>query len=291
MPEITMTVDYAKQNLQNASFQNENLVNTSFLGSDLRGANFSGADLTGANLTQVKTGITPLKTVFIFLIALSVSMLSGYVAMLAGSTVQTMLSSGDEKLKISGFASLVLIAAFIGYYYWKGYRSVTRHLLVPVFVLSIAIGSIAYFSGLGTGKGMFFLSLSLLLVVIMVTIGTVGRAVAGVLSSTILFIIVALGGGMFGKSLGGGIGTVFLAVSCALISKRALSGAKGFESLRRLASLITGKWGTSFRNANLNNSNFSQSVIHNADFTNADLSFVNWGDSKKQNCTPIHSKV
>ena len=284
-----MTVDYSKSNLQNASFKNENLVNTSFQGSDLRGADFSGADLTGANLTQVKTGITPSKNLVIFSVALVISLLSGYVAMLAGRTIQDMLKSGDEKIKIAGIISLIVIVVFVGYYYLKGGRTVIRHLLLPAFVLSIAIGVIAYFSGLGTGRGMLFLMLSLLLVVVMITIGTVARAIAGVLSSSILFILVAAAGSIFGKSVGGGVGTVILAVACALISKRALSGAKGFDALKKLALIITARFGTSFRNAKLTNVNFSDSKINNADFTNADLSSVNWGDSKKENCiVPIH---
>jgi Pentapeptide repeats (8 copies) len=118
----------------------------------------------------------------------------------------------------------------------------------------------------------------------MLIVGTAARAAAGTLSSTILFVIVALGGGMFGKSVGGGIGTVIMAISCALISKRALSGAKGFEGLRRIAFAITSTFGTSFRNAKLFKANFAGSKIRNSDFSDADISSVNWGDAKKMNC-------
>src|SRR5688500_10334012 len=85
---------------------------------------------------------------------------------------------------------------------------------------------------------------------------------------------------MFGKSIGGGIGAVILALSSAQVSKRALSDAKGFELLRKIAFYVTKKIGTSFRNTNLANADFSQSTIHNTDFTNADISLVSWGDSK-----------
>jgi len=289
-----MTVDYSKKNLQKSSFKNENLVRTSFAGSDLRGADFSGADLSGANLSKVKTGITPLNTSLIFIVALVVSLLSGYVAMLAGTTIQNMLNSVDSKVRTAGIVSIILVVVFIAYYYWKGGRTVIRNFLIPAILISVVLGVVSYLADLGTGRGMLFLVLALLLVIVMVTIGTVARALAGVLSSTFLFILVAVGGSMFGTTVGGGIGTVIMAISCALISKRALGGADGFESLRKIASFITGKWGTSFRNANLANADFSSSKIHNADFTNADLSSVNWGSSKKQNCTPVvgqHSEL
>ena len=280
------SVDYSNKNLRNTSFQNENLVNTSFRGSDLRGADFSGANLTGADLKQVKTGITPFKTGVIFFITLVVSMLSGYIAMLAGNTIQEMLKSGDVKIKVAGIVSIILIVTFIIYFYFKGGRSVIRNLLLPAFLISIVIGGIAYFSGLGTGKGMLFLCLALLMVVVLIAIGTIARALAGVLSSFILFILVSATGSVFGSRIGGGISATIMAVSCVVITRRALGGGKGFESLRRLASLITRKFGTSFQGANLANASFSGSTIQNADFTDADLSSVNWGDSKKENCTP-----
>lgn len=289
MTSITdsLTIDYSKRNLQGESFKDEHLVNTSFQGSDLRGADFSGADLTGANLSHIKTGITPLKTFLILFVAMAVSMLSGYLAMLSGVTIQEMVKSDDEKIKAAGIASIIIIIAFIVYYYFKGGPSVIRHLLMPAFLISMVIGGIAYFSGLGTGIGMLYLCLALLLVVVLITIGTIARALAGVLSSTILFVLVSATGSVFGSKMGGGIGATILALSCVIISKRAMSGAKGFESLRKLATLITRKLGTSFQNAILTNANFSESVIHNADFTDADLSTVNWGDSKRKNCTPV----
>ena len=289
MSSITdsLTIDYSKKNLRGESFKDEYLVNTSFKGSDLRGVDFSGADLTGADLSQVKTGIPPFKTFLIFFVTLVVSMASGYMAMLAGNTIQEMLKSDDVKIMIAGIVSIILIVAFIVYYYLKGGSIVIKYLLVPVILLSVVIAGIAYFSGLGTGRGLLFLCLSLLMGVILIVLGTVARALAGVLSSTILFLLVTATGSVFGSRIGGGLSATILALACVLISKKAMSGAKGFESLRKVASLITQKFGTSFQNANLTNANFSQTIIQNADFTNADLTSVNWTDSKKENCTPI----
>jgi hypothetical protein len=117
----------------------------------------------------------------------------------------------------------------------------------------------------------------------MFVIGTIARATANTLS-IILFLIVAVSGSMFGKSIGGGVGSVIMALACAQVSKRAMSDAKGFETLRKIAFYVTKRLGTSFRNTKLAETDFSQSKIHNADFTNADISLVNWGDSKKINC-------
>jgi uncharacterized protein YjbI with pentapeptide repeats len=117
----------------------------------------------------------------------------------------------------------------------------------------------------------------------MFVVGTIARAAAGTLSD-LLFIVVALSGAFFGRSVGGGIGTVIMAVSCMIISKRALKGARGFRKLGSVAKYITRKFGTSFRDSKLQNVNFSRSYLHNSDFSHADISMVHWGNSKKINC-------
>jgi len=277
-------IDYSYQNLQNSSFENEDLRYARFENADLRGANFTGANLAGADFSHAKTGIVPKNTILIFLAALSISALSGYIAMLAGNTIQRMLSDQDNNMKAAGILTIIITVLFIVFAYWKGTTSAVTNLIIPFIIAAILVGLTAYFSGLGTGKGMLNLILALLLVLVMFVVGTVARATAGTLSN-LLFIIVALSGGMFGKSVGGGIGTVIMAVSCAVVSKKALSGAKGYKGLRTIALYITSKFGTSFRRCRMANADFSQSKkISNADFSNADTSFVLWGKAKKVNC-------
>jgi uncharacterized protein YjbI with pentapeptide repeats len=285
-----MAKDYSQKNLRNTSFNGEDLSYARFSDSDLRGADFSGANLTGAIFTHVRTGITPLNTALLFTLALAISLVSGYVAMLAGQTVQAMLKSHDSNVRIAGIITGAITVAFIAYALWRGATNAITHLILPVVGLGIIVGLIAYFSGLGTGIGMLYLVAALLLVAAMFLVGIIARTAAGAVSN-ILFVIVALSGGIFGRSVGGGIGTVVMAISCAVMSKRVLSGAKGFEGLKKIANYITRRFGTSFRNSKLTEANFAQSKIYNSDFTNADLSFVNWGNSKRINCITDVTKM
>ena len=71
-----MPKDYSNKNLQKAFFKDEYLGDANFTGSDLRGANFCGSDLTGANFTHVKTGITVINTILLFIPALVFSLIS-----------------------------------------------------------------------------------------------------------------------------------------------------------------------------------------------------------------------
>lgn len=278
-----MGQEYVQKNLQNASFKNEGLANVQFTDADLRGVDFTGSDLSGAHFKNIKTGIAPLNVAWLFLAALSVSLLSGFIAMLVGRNIQNMLASEDNKIRAAGICALVMIAVFIAYALWKGGKNAIQHLIVPATILASLTGLVAYFSGLGTGKGMLYLVVSFFLLVLMFVVGTIARAAAGTLSS-IIFLFVALAGGMFGRSIGGGIGTVLMAITCAYVSKKALSGAKGFDYLKTIACAITSRFGTSFRNSIMTDVYFSDSKIHNADFTNTDVSHVNWGNSRKTNC-------
>ena len=278
-----MEKDFSHKNLKGVSFKNEDLSNARFADSDLRGADFSGSNLKGADFTHVKTGITPINMVLIFLAALIVSACSGYIAMLAGSTVQGMLASQESRIRGAGIITIIIAVLFVVYAWWKGVGHAIRQLIAPTVIVALIIGFIAVISGLGTGRGMLYLVLALILLAVMFVVGTVARATAGSLSN-ILFIIVALTGGMFGKSLGGGIGTVIMAIGCAMISKKALKGAPGFDSLRRIAAIVTRKFGTSFRNSRLADADFSRSDLHNSDFSNVDTTVVHWGNSKKINC-------
>lgn len=277
-----MLRNYAKQNLRKVSFKNANLTYTSFTGSDLRGADFTGADLSYADLTYVRTGITPLNTVILFLATLAVSAFSGYIAMLAGTTVQAMFASPDKLVRLAGAATIILVTFFIVYSWRKGVGRAIRQLIVPVCCIALLGGMMSYMAGAGTGRGMLYLVLACILVAAMFIVGAIARTVAGSLSN-IIFIIVALTGGIFGRNVGGGIGTIIMALSCAVISKKALSGERGFESLQRIALFITRKFGTSFRGARLTHADFSHSKIKNADFTKADISNIHWGDAKRIN--------
>ena len=275
--------DYSGKSLCRSSFVNEDLSFANFAGSDIRGADFTGADLSGADFSNAKTGIPLQEKALIFIGALIVSMMAGYIAMLAGETVQRMLASEDKWVRFSGIIAVVTIIIFMLLAVWRGGRNAIRHLGIPILVVSVTLAILSYVSGIGTGKGMIYLALSFFLVIIMFIVGTLARAAAGTLSN-ILFIVVALSGGMFARSVGGGIGTLIMAIACMQISKRALSGAKGFEWLRKMASQITSKFGTSFRNTKLANARFSGTKILNADFSGADTSLVHWGDTKKVNC-------
>ena len=276
-------IDYSDKNLRGVSFADQDLRYASFVNSDLRGADFSGANLNGVDFTLVKTGITPFKVVLIFIVAVIISMSSGYAAMLVVQTLETMLASQNQQVRMAGYLAIIIALVFILYTSWKGGGNAVKTLILPAIFLALLVSLTAYLSGFGTGMGMLYLVLSLILIVFMFVAGAVARVVADA-ASNILFVFVAFSGGLFGDSIGGDISTLTLSLANAFISKRALSGAEGFILLRKVAMVITRKFGTSFRNTKMVNARFFRAKVLNADFSDTDISEVNWGGAKKINC-------
>jgi hypothetical protein len=273
--------NYSNENLQGRRFTDENLQNVSFHGADLRGVDFSSARLKGADFSQSKQGISFSSRIVLFILTLIVSCISGYIAMLAGTSVQYMLNSPAEGENIAGYVTIGFFVIFVAVCLWKGMVTAIKHVSLILIGLPVVLSAIIYFSHLGTGKGALYCSVALLLTVLMFIVGTIARATVGTMGSNILFVIVALGGGMFGKSLGGGIGTVVMAVMCAIISKRALQAGKD-TLLRQIAVSISTRFGTSFKHADLTNANFSDTQIKHTDFSHAILTGVNWTNCKKE---------
>jgi hypothetical protein len=273
-------MENSKKSLQGKSFKGQNLPAADFSGADLRGADFTGAVLTNANFSKCRTGLKTSSVVLVFIFALAISLLSGYFAMLTGATIQLMLKSPENGIVTAAYITLALILIFIVLIIWKGGFNTLILIVITIFSAVLA-GLIFWLTGLGTGIGSLYASLALILFVIMVFVGITARATAGTLSSTIIYLIVAIGGSVFGKSLGGGIGTVVLAISCAVISKRVLAGKDDLPMIKKIALTVGSYFGTSFRNADLTGVDFSESVIKNTIFTGAKQSGIKWENSKK----------
>lgn len=189
--------------------------------------------------------------------------------MLSGSVAQSLLTSEEPRLRLAGYIICGLFVVFIGVAVWTGLNNKSAKVAVVMIVLIIIVGAVAYFTDASaTGIGTVYGVGALLLVIAMLIIGTVARATAGSLQSTVLFIIVAMGGGMFAKSLGGGVGTLIMATATAIISKKALKSADS-SLVKTIALRISTSFGTSFKNADLTGASFKDMEVKNCDFNGA----------------------
>ncbi|MDI1323986.1 MAG: pentapeptide repeat-containing protein [Algoriphagus sp.] len=277
-------MEYRNQDLQGKSFNSQDLSHADFSGSDLRGADFSNANLKNANFSGVKTGIQKHHSILVFLFAILISLLSGYIAMLTGDTIHSQIQSEDPNEVIVGYITLGYFVIFIGISIWIGLFKAIKRVLVFMILLTAVLGLISFISGYGTGLGALKSLLALVLIGLMFVAGTISRAVAGTFASGILFLIVAMAGAMFGKSLGGGYGTVVAALACAVISKRAISQKFRHSKVKNIALFIGTYFGTSFKKSDLTNADFSGADLKNTDFSDSNRQGVSWDNAKKVFC-------
>lgn len=277
-------MEYRNQNLQGKSFKGQDLSHADFSGSDLRGADFSHANLKNANFKGVKTGIQKHHAILVFLFAIVISLLSGYIAMLTGDTIHSQIRSEDPNEVIVGYITLGYFVIFIGMSIWKGLFKTIRRVLLTMIILTAILGFLAFVTGFGTGIGALKSLLALILIGLMFVAGTISRAVAGTFASGILFVLVAMAGAMFGKSLGGGYGTVVAALACAVISKRAIIQKFRHSKVKNIALFIGTYFGTSFKKSDLTNADFSGADLKNTDFSDSNRQGVSWDNAKKVFC-------
>ena len=238
---------------------------------DLRSKKFTGADLRGAVFENCTLGISATNKAVIFMISACLSLFAGYIAMLSGSVAQSLLTSDEPRLRLAGYVICGLFVVFIGVAIWTGLNNKSAKVAIGMVFLVITAGAVAYFADASaTGIGTVYAVGALLLVYIMLIIGTVARATAGSLQSTLLFLVVAMGGGMFAKSLGGGVGTFIIAAATAIISKKALKSTDS-SLVKTIALRISTSFGTSFKNANLTGASFKDMEVKNCDFNGAKL--------------------
>jgi hypothetical protein len=273
--------DFSDMNLQRMDFKYGDFGCYNFSNCDLRGTDFSSADLTGAVFSNVKIGIPPFAKASILVGAMVLSLLGGFVAVRLSQAIQVMFVSHNSYLRTSALAILIISGLFILISIWKGMGNTIKSFGLPVFILAALVATVAGLNGVESG--MQYLMLTLMLIALMFIVGTIARVVAGKISN-VLFIATGVVGYMFSTNVADALGAFAIAISCSVISKRALINAKNFRTLRKIAFFMTERFGTSFRKSRLTSAKFNGTIIRNADFTDADTTLVSWDTCEQINC-------
>lgn len=278
-----MFKDYSKKMLRGASFKGEDLSYANFSKSDLRGADFTNAVLTGAEFNQVKTGIEPVKMIVLSFFSVITLIFCGAVIMESGSIIDLMLRSENPFVFDSGVAALAAIALFLINFIEKRSGNNVKRLFLIIGIAILVMCVVSFISGIGI-KNALYLNAAVILLPLIFTVCLVLSDAAGKRFSVILISVLSAGGFLLTDSTGARAGIILTGVCAVIISRRAELCPRGFEVIKIVEAYIIKKLGTSFRNANLSDADFSESDIENSDFTDADIMYVNWGNSKKRNC-------
>lgn len=238
------------------SFRGRDLEGEDFSGRDLRGDDFTGASLRAARFAGARIGVAPRTGLVILLLSLLVALATGIAIGWGVSVIRGRLQS-DEWDKAAGGSTLaltvVVLVVLIG---WKGFDFAVRAIVIfyaGVVTINIVAHLIwedfEWFELVRATALIIFVGLA-------ITAGMLGRVIGGVFGVWSVVLVAALGGFATGRAEGGLTGVV-VAVSLALISKRAVRGDPRDRTLRRIGHRLIRRHGTRFVDADLTGADFT----------------------------------
>jgi uncharacterized protein YjbI with pentapeptide repeats len=237
----------------------QNLQGYSFQGRNLAGANFTNADIRGANFTNAllkDANFANAKAGLqerwrIFLVIISL-LLSTISALTLTNAIN--IAATTEVLYKTGIAALT----------WIGVASVG---VAGVLALTLACTLTEI---VGVSKA---LSLVPFIIVAIYTNYTTFSGIASVNAFAV------------------GLGTIGVIFLSTYISLQALTGNQKYEAIRKIAIAFAATGGTSFRNADLTDGDFTGATLKNTDFRKANLTRTRFYEAKKLDFARVGNSI
>ncbi|RCJ18303.1 hypothetical protein A6770_06950 [Nostoc minutum NIES-26] len=294
-----MALDFSGQNLQGRNFKGrQDLVGANFSYADIRGANFTNANLKGANFSYAKAGLQKHWIVSLLFLILLLAGLIGFI------TAFNIRQTEEYYLSVEGIQTYTVLPGVIVYVLLLIFAINTNYrgmeTAIGAIALAFAIAGAAtlvlsrdealfiIFMGVGFVVGGVFLAL----------IGAVGGAVIWA-DDWFVFQAVAMSWFLVGTFflvcliIGSRIGTGILAVvwtgGYALVGGLLanyigwliLVKNQKFTLIQQTVAVVIAIGGTSFRNTNLTEANFTYATLKSTDFRNANLTHTCWFQAQK----------
>lgn len=299
--------DFSHQNLKGRNFSKEDLSNADFSFADIRGANFTDANLQGANFTHAKAGQ---RNRWIFSLAfgtLILSAITGFILAYAGGLIGSLVIADDPIVYGprlitlgSSFVTLLLLLAFIFVVVKQGLRSA---LTVFVTIITVIVALAAAGSEIDTlAAALVLQALAIFIAVSGVLAGALALTVAQLITEKPFLLYLTITVAVIAATFGGlegvestiktsdflenlalfvtGIISILLLFLCVFISRAAIAKDHRYPLTRASATAISVLGGTSFRCANLTDSDFTQAILGNVDLRVANITRTDFSNAK-----------
>ncbi|MCP6760018.1 MAG: pentapeptide repeat-containing protein [Fischerella sp. CENA71] len=309
-----MMLDYSGQNLRGRSFKGQNLTGANFSKADIRGANFSNAILKDVDFTSAKAGLQRRWVIGLLIISCFVLAVSGYLSIIISSSLAYIFKFTNTLEFLGGIIALVIVVVFCiitirkgltaGFGFLAGALAVA--VAIPIAILYAFVLADAGFVGvagaiaLGVVLGVGF---AFTVAIAFAVSGAFAFAVAGAIGGAGAFVVAVAGpiagafagavagafafaAGAFAVNIAGAfvvtiVGAVALILFSVYIGRRSLAGDEKDAWLRSVALAFTATGGTSFRNADLTDADFTSATLKNTDFRKANLTHTRFYEAKK----------
>ncbi|MBO3461229.1 pentapeptide repeat-containing protein [Aetokthonos hydrillicola Thurmond2011] len=293
-----MSQDFSGQNLRGRSFKDQDLTEANFSGADIRSTDFSGANLEGANFSQVKAGLQKRWTAFLVLVSWLMSGFAGFLSTFVGVLISH--ASESSEIRVSGWTALIVVIVVFIVIIRQGLNSAIAVAVAVAVAFAIAVAFvIAVVGGLFDATGFveavpyavigavvvvfafaFAIAIAIAVAIAFAVAGNFAFAVAVVFA--VVFAVV--GNFAFATTGVGAIafaGAVAFVLLSIYISWRALKGDEKYVVIHNIAVAIAAIGGTSFRDADLTDADFTSATLKNTDFRKANLTRTCFHKTKK----------
>ncbi|BAZ29749.1 rfrA pentapeptide repeat-containing protein [Cylindrospermum sp. NIES-4074] len=237
-----MPPDYSGQNLRGRSFKGQNLTGANFSKADIRGTDFSNAILKGADFSGAKAGLQRRWVIGLLIVALLLLALAGIYSIIIGLLVANIFDAKHPGNIFIGAVSLFFVAVFC---------IVTIRKDLTTGLKAVAIAFVL------TSPGVF----------------AVAVAFPGAFAVT----------RAFPKGFAGAFAVAF-AIAFILFNFYIAWRSQGKDAkdawLDSASNAFAATGGTSFRDADLTDTNFTGAILKNTDFRMANLSRTRFYESK-----------
>ncbi|MEM1394096.1 MAG: pentapeptide repeat-containing protein [Cyanobacteria bacterium P01_D01_bin.116] len=312
-----MAQEYCRAKLRGKSFKGQDLTGVDFSNSDIRGTDFTNAILRDTNFSHTKSGLQRRWAIIIILFTLLLSAISGLMSAVGGSLVGFILIDSARSNVYVGVASLIILSVYFLLSIRKGVLSACVFLAVTIALAIVAAVAWAGFVAvMWSGFAATSEATEIAPIVAVVTMGTVAvivtavgavcvtiaaaitGAIAGIFAVMITVIIAGtIAGGvavyaMMVNPVAGivtGIVSLVLVIVSAFIGCSAISEDKKQNFVRKIAISLTTRYGTSFRNADLTDADFTQAKLKSANFNKAKVKRTNWFEIKQIHLAAVNT--
>jgi len=257
------------------SFRGQALDGADFAGKDLRGADFTGADLRSASFREAKLGVAPRVGAAILGLGILVAIGTGMIIGWSVDEIRQETTAEEWDEVATGGSLGVILLVLLGLIFWKGFDFAIKTIVI-FYVVVAAINIVANL----IWEEVEWLSLLratalIVFVILAITAGLLGRVIGGVFGVWSVVLVAALGGLAIGQSEGG-IAGIVVAMSSAIISKRAVRGDPRDRALMRIGHRLIRRWGTQFIDADLTGADFTGTDAMLCDARGATVTDVTW---------------
>ncbi len=285
--------NFRRQDLSGQSFVGKNLSDADFSGADIRGTDFSKAILRGTNFTGVQAGLQRNEAILLLLFLIALAALLGACVGLVGTLLNLDLRAYTSSFEetAAGWASLLLLLVFALLSVLEGITTgfsvfalafmiaVVVAALGPL-VISFMVNPIIFAISSAVALAITIISSVTALTVLATTTAIAAfrafelRAAVAVASVfVVVFLIIVITTNIVTSIVPVVPAVMLLSV---YLGWRSMQGDPRQDIFLQIATALTARWGTSFREADLTRTNFAHAKLSNTNFEGATLAHIRW---------------